>query len=473
MNLYKCFKLKLIIVLLYCIVILPTSHVESQTLKILPIGNSITQLDNQHFSYRYNLWKKLIDDGVDFDYIGSHTDHYNCGTPTFPDYNGHTFDMDHEGHWGWRCDEIINGGSSSNCKGTGNLSTWLGSYTPDIALIHLGTNDMAQGQTVSSTINELKDIITTMRADNPDIIILLAKLIPADESQHSWAWRIPTLNAEIPSIAVDLQDENSPIIIVDQFSGFDPTTDTFDGVHTNSLGEEKMAQKWFDAIHSVLGSGFGLNIKTYLEGPYNGSKMNTALLANIPLQQPFNVGPWNYTGTESVETLPTANIVDWVLVELRDSPDAVSANESTRIEQKAGFLLDNGSIVDLDGTSYLTFNSSVTNQLFVVIHHKSHLAILSANPLTENNGVYAYDFSTAANKAYGNSQNDLDSSVFGMIAGDFNSDGVIDTNDLTKWSIKAGLKGYYQADVDLNSNVDNLDKNMFWFNNQGLSSSLP
>ncbi|NOX46072.1 MAG: hypothetical protein GXO89_03735 [Chlorobi bacterium] len=440
----------------------------------MPIGNSITQLDNQHYSYRYKLWKKLIDDGVDFDFVGSMTDHYNCGTPTFPDYNGHTFDTGHEGHWGWRCDEIINGGNSSNCKGTGHLSTWLGSYTPDIALIHLGTNDMVQGQSVSGTINELKDIINILRADNPNVIILLAKLIPANESLYpTWASRIPLLNAEIPSIATDMQDENSPIVIVDQFSGFDPTTDTFDGVHTNSLGEEKMAQKWFDAIQSAVGSGFGLNIKTYLEGPYNGSEMNTSLMADIPLQQPFNSEPWNYAGTETLGSLPP-NIVDWVLMDIRDATDAASATESTRLERKAALLLSNGSVVDMDGVSDITFNSSVTNQLFVVVHHQNHLPVLSANPLIENNGTYAYDFTTAVNQAYGNSQSNLGNGVFGMVAGDFNADGVIDSNDISiDWNLQAGMNGYYQSDANLNSNVDNSDKNIFWHNNQGLSSALP
>ncbi len=480
MSLLKNFKIKLLFIVLIGFLISIGNQVRSQSLKILPIGNSITQLDNQHFSYRYNLWKKLIDDGVDFDYVGSMTDHYNCGTPIFPDYNGHTFDTDHEGHWGWRCDEIINGGNSSNCAGSGNLPTWLGTYTPDIALIHLGTNDMRLdwngGLGVAETINELKDIINLLRSDNPNIIILLAKLIPVDGAVFNWASNIEPLNAEIPSIATDMQNENSPIIIVDQHSGFDATlgNDTFDGAHPNANGEEKMAQKWFDAIQGILGSGFGLNIKTYLEGPFNGIQMNASLMANIPLQQPYSGEPWNYLGTESVESLPTANIVDWVLVELRDTSEASSANESTRLERKAGFLLDNGFIVDMDGSSNLLFNTSITNQLFVVIHHRNHLPVLSANALTESNGIYYYDFSSAVSKAYGSSQSDLDTGKFGMIAGDFNADGEIDAIDiLIDWNLQAGMKGYHNADVNLNSNVDNSDKNVFWYNNQGLSSMLP
>ena len=474
---YSGIKIWLSIIIVSTIVVASTT-LKSQSIKILPIGNSITQLNNQHNSYRYELWKKLVDDGLDFDYVGSMTDHYNCGTPIFPDYNGKMFDKDHEGHWGWKTDEIINGGSASNCRGTGNISSWLNNYTPDIALIHLGTNDMMldwnDGLGVAETINELKSLITILRADNPNVIILLAKLIPADPSVFSWAARIEVLNAEIPSIAIDMETEDSPIVIVDQFSGFSAIDDTFDGAHPNATGEEKMAQKWFDAIKSVLGNGFGLNIKTYLEGPYNQDGMNTSLLANIPLHQPFNVDPWNYQGTESIASLPSSNIVDWVLVELRDAPNVSSAGESTSIYRKAAFLLSDGSIVDLDGSSNLSFNISITHQLFVVIYHQNHLPVLSANALVQNMGIYGYDFTTATSKAFNNSQTDLGDSNFGMIAGDCNGDAIVDLNDIsTIWNIQAGLKGYNRADMNLDSNVDNSDKNIFWDRNNGQSSILP
>ena len=147
---------------------------------------------------------------------------------------------------------------------------------------------------------------------------------------------------------------------------------------------------------------------------------------------------------------------------------------STNIARSAAFLLDDGSIVGMDGGSNLAFDVSINDRLFVVIHHQNHLPVMSANALTENNEVYSYDFCTAANKAYLSSQNDLGSGTFGMIAGDFNADGVINLADLLiKWNLQAGLKGYYQADANLNSNVDNSDMNDFWSINQGLSSTVP
>ncbi|MEZ5198088.1 MAG: hypothetical protein R2764_17370 [Bacteroidales bacterium] len=42
----------------------------------------------------------------------------------------------------------------------------------------------------------------------------------------------------------------------------------------------------------------------------------------IPLAQPYNTYPWNYNGDEAVTEIPTESVVDWVLVELRDAPNA-------------------------------------------------------------------------------------------------------------------------------------------------------
>lgn len=213
----------------------------AQIISILPLGNSITQSNSDNLSYRYPLWIKLIDDNYNFDLVGNMTSNYN-GSPVWPDYNGFTFDQDHEGHWGWRCDQIL-----------AQLPGWLNSYTPDIVLIHLGTNDLYQGDgsplNISTTINELKDIITALRTDNPNVIILLAKLLPSTNTQL--INKIPLFNLEIPQIAIDMDDPNSPIFIVDQFAGFDALSDTFDGVHPNVIGEEKMAEKWFIAIENA------------------------------------------------------------------------------------------------------------------------------------------------------------------------------------------------------------------------------
>jgi hypothetical protein len=85
-------------------------------------------------------------------------------------------------------------------------------------------------------------------------------------------------------------------------------------------------------------SGITVNLKSYLEGPYSGIEMGTILNISgyIPINQPYNTAPWNYTGTESVSSIPNANVVDWILVELREtSGGASSATPGTMIDRKS------------------------------------------------------------------------------------------------------------------------------------------
>lgn len=211
---------------------------------ILPLGDSITQADNTHLSYRYNLWTKLIDDGRLFNLVGSMDNNFG-GNPPWPPYLNQNFDQDHEGHYGWRADEILNG-----VNGQGSLSEWLANYTPDVVLIHIGTNDVFHGQSTQSSVAEIEAIIDTLRADNRYVTIFLAKLIPIDSDTYNPG--IVELNAKIYKIAIRKRSANSPVKVIDQYSGFDAAVDTYDGVHPNASGEEKMAQKWYDAIQAYL-----------------------------------------------------------------------------------------------------------------------------------------------------------------------------------------------------------------------------
>ncbi|MBM3435479.1 MAG: hypothetical protein FJY07_04575 [Bacteroidetes bacterium] len=86
----------------------------------------------------------------------------------------------------------------------------------------------------------------------------------------------------------------------------------------------------------------------------------------MPVNQPYNTAPWNYAGAE-INTFASPNIVDWVLVELRDSTSAANATTGTRIARQAALLKSDGSIVGTDGSSFLQFHGTLLNQLFVVI----------------------------------------------------------------------------------------------------------
>ena len=218
-----------------------------QPLRIVPMGNSITQSNNAHNGYRYNFWKKMIDAGIPFDFVGSMTTNYN-GNPNYVEYKNHVFDTDNEGHWGIQSPTFKD-----------NVDGWLAKYTADMALIHLGTNDIGN-RTPEASRENLEYIINALRGKNPKVVVFVAKIIPRVNKDHT------AYNNMIAQLAEDMNTADSPVILVDQWTGFDYTTDTWDGTHPNALGEEKMAQRWFDAVQTYLNSQ-SVGLKPYGSEP--------------------------------------------------------------------------------------------------------------------------------------------------------------------------------------------------------------
>jgi hypothetical protein len=167
------------------------------------------------------------------------------------------------------------------------------------------------------------------------------------------------------------------------------TTDQGEIEFVDATGDFAGAGYEFDPYDLIEWGEFILEIKLFLEGAFTGTEMETYLNPVLPLNQPFNVAPWNYTGTETVPSIPGADIVDWILVELRDAPDAISATPLTTIGSQAAFINNLGEIVDLDGINTLRFGNTVNDNLFVVIRHRNHLSVMSANALTNLSGTYS------------------------------------------------------------------------------------
>jgi len=224
---------------------------------------------------------------------------------------------------------------------------------------------------------------------------------------------------------------------------------------------------------------FGVTLKAFLQGPYNGTEMTTDLNTNgqLPLGQPFNTPPWNYAGTEQVAAIPNASVVDWVLVELRETPGGAStATGATTVATRAGFILKNGDIVSIDGISPLSFDITVTANLYAVVYHRNHLPVLSSGALLLNGATYGWDFTTGSGQAFGgtNAQGEIGTGVWGLFSGD--GDANLQVNNADKndvWKPQSGSSGYKAGDFSLDGQVDNVDKNDFWKVNSGRSAQLP
>jgi hypothetical protein len=151
-------------------------------------------------------------------------------------------------------------------------------------------------------------------------------------------------------------------------------------------------------------------IKTFLQGAYstglNRHKDVTTTWAGVlnahALSQPYNTASFgNYAGTESVSagfftsTGATTDIVDWVLLELRDA-----TTPTTVIARRAAFIREDGRIVDLDGTSDVSFSGVATGNYYVVVRHRNHLPIRSSSAIALSSTATLYDFSAQQSNAY-------------------------------------------------------------------------
>jgi acyl-CoA thioesterase I len=214
----------------------PIEQTPSGDIRIMPLGDSITQGNATHISYRRGLWLRLRQAGYAVDFVGSTQEQFG-GTILPGD-----FDRDHEGHWGWRTDEVLP-----------QIEAWSRKAQPDIVLVHLGTNDLAKYPSVNSidsTVAELRSLIQTLRRVNPRVKVLLAQIIPLWGSEEKFR----QFNRQVEQLAQQMSTPESRVMAVDQFTDFDPMTgkDTYDGCHPSSSGEAKMVDRWFAALKQVL-----------------------------------------------------------------------------------------------------------------------------------------------------------------------------------------------------------------------------
>jgi lysophospholipase L1-like esterase len=95
---------------------------------------------------------------------------------------------------------------------------------------------------------------------NPNVVVLMAKIIPMNVTASTCSGcscpactaNISNLNGMMATWAAGKSTDASPVVVVDQFSNFDATADTVDGVHPNASGAQKMADVWFTALSPLI-----------------------------------------------------------------------------------------------------------------------------------------------------------------------------------------------------------------------------
>lgn len=207
--------------------------VREETVRIMPLGDSITGSPG---CWRALLWADLRDAGhTDVDFVGTRPG----------DGCGFEYDGDNEGHGGFLV---------TNVAQQGLLVDWLAQTEPDAVMMHFGTNDVWSGIPTGTILDAYGTLVAQMRAQNPQTRILVAQIIPmdSDRSCATCGQGVQDLNAAIPAWAQAQSTAESPVVVVDQWTGFDTDADTYDGVHPSGSGDRKIADRWLAAVLPLL-----------------------------------------------------------------------------------------------------------------------------------------------------------------------------------------------------------------------------
>lgn len=229
--------------------------------RILPLGDSITDGFEDLDSYRKPLWQDLQSAGYgNVDFVGSETHRFTDATL----YENPSFDLDHEGHGGWRVNDILYGYGHDRdgnepylpyLQAKGHLAQWVAVSQPDVALVHLGTNDVLYTESAASTIQEMEQLIDVLRAQNPNMAIFIAQIVPDGRFEAATV----AFNDLVPDLVARKTRPDSPVIVVDHWTDYNLATEHgADGIHPNALGEIKMADRWFLGLEALFESGHTL-----------------------------------------------------------------------------------------------------------------------------------------------------------------------------------------------------------------------
>ena len=158
--------------------------------------------------------------------------------------------------------------------------------------------------------------------------------------------------------------------------------------------------------------------------------------------------------------------IDWVLVQLRDEADPTMV-----IRTRAGLLMSDGYVKDLDGLTPITFSDLGDGMYFLTIQHRNHLSVISDVAIEILAGQGIHDFTTGG--AMGAEPMKLMSGgAYALWCGDLNADGVIDAGDRSiAWNMR-NQTGYLQADATMDGVVDASERSVTW-NNRNKASGLP
>ncbi len=195
-----------------------------------------------------------------------------------------------------------------------------------------------------------------------------------------------------------------------------------------------------------------LEVRLFLEGFYQSASddMTTSIHDNSWLPE---TSPYSDSRTISSAT---ADVVDWIYVEVRSSMDGPA------LAAKSFLLRSDGYISGNDGSEQ-TFELTVSSEgdYYLIVRHRNHCTVMSASALSlSSSDTATYAFDTASTQYYQSGDAiEVETGIWALVAGDINQDQQVTTADYTKYynSSHNDDTGYVAADLNGDGSVDSSD----------------
>jgi len=244
-------------------------------LLVMPVGDSITRgyssAPEPQGTYRMYLYDHLVASGLEpgsaLDFVGPRSTH--------PSGDGYLrqglWDHDALAVAGWR---------TTNTRDA--IADAVATFDPDVLLVLVGVNDfLLDDRSPQEATNNVSTLISNARTERSEIKVVLAEIPPTNPERNVDA-DIVAYNGLLRELATSATTENSPVVTVDLYTGFNPAAYHHDGLHPNPIGDEFIASRFADVLYTEFGIG----------APWNDPNPDpdpVPTFSDVPLDHPFFV----------------------------------------------------------------------------------------------------------------------------------------------------------------------------------------
>jgi lysophospholipase L1-like esterase len=207
--------------------------------KILPLGASRVQGDPPNYhSYRYKLWKKLVENGWSVDFVGSQID-----PKSYALVDNEEFDPNHEGHIGYTSGQILE-----------ELDDWMATVdTPNIVLFSSpGGNDALDFLPYEDAVDNIVAIVQKLQVYNPNVTVVIEEMAPGNAiAMLVLGDYFTRIQNDMDSLVNYLNTPTSNVVSIDMATGFDDDL-LADPVHYNQQGASFISARYYDLIITLM-----------------------------------------------------------------------------------------------------------------------------------------------------------------------------------------------------------------------------